>query len=81
MSIDPTSVSHTFTVPALNLNVPIPGRAAAGKRYAIVTFLVRTGNAGIYAWRCFAPCGDGPDGQAGPMADDSYMRGTLIVGS
>lgn len=74
-----SAIAHTFTVPALHLNVPIPGRAAAGKRYVTVTFRVRTGNAGAYEWRCFAPCGDGPDGQAGPMADERYMRGTLVV--
>lgn len=74
-----SAIAHTFTVPALHLNVPIPGRAAAGKRYVTVTFRVRTGNVGAYEWRCFAPCGDGPDGQAGPMADERYMRGTLVV--
>jgi hypothetical protein len=80
-ALDRSGIAHTFTVPALHLNVPIPGHAAAGKRYVTVTFQVHTGGAGIYAWRCFAPCGQGSDGQSGPMADDTYMRGTLIVGS
>lgn len=73
------NVAHTFTVPALGLNVPIPGHSSTRKRYVTVTFQMRTGKAGAYAWRCFAPCGDGPDGQAGAMADDLYMRGTLVV--
>ncbi len=77
--LDPAGVAHTFTVPALHLSVPIPGHAAAGMRYVTVTFSFRTGSAGTYEWRCFAPCGDGPGGLAGPMADDTYMRGTLIV--
>jgi hypothetical protein len=78
-SLGPTSVAHTFTVPALRLNVPIPGFSGSGKRYVTVTFRVRTGSAGVYAWRCMAPCGDGQDGQAGSMADESYMRGALVV--
>lgn len=80
-ALDRSVVAHTFTVPELQLNVPIPGHAAAGKRYVTVTFKVRTGNAGIYEWRCHAPCGDGSDGQAGPMADDTYMQGTLVITS
>jgi hypothetical protein len=74
-----TDIAHTFTVPALHLNVPIPGSAAGGKRYVIVTFSFRTGTAGAYIWRCFAPCGDEPDGLAGAMAEVGYMRGTLSV--
>lgn len=80
-ALDRSVVAHTFTVPDLHLNVPIPGHATAGKRYVTVTFSVRTGTPGIYAWRCFAPCGDGSDGSAGPMADDAYMRGTLVITS
>jgi hypothetical protein len=78
-ALDQTGIAHTFTVPALHLNVPIPGHAASGKSYVTVTFRIHTGKAGTYDWRCFAPCGDGPEGQAGPMADDRYMRGTLFV--
>jgi hypothetical protein len=78
-SLDRTRIAHTFSVPALHLNVPIPGASASGKRYVTVTFRVRTGSAGVYAWRCMAPCGEGQDGQSGPMADENYMRGTLFV--
>lgn len=78
-ALDLTGIAHTFTVPALGLNVPIPGYSSRGKGYVTVTFRVRIGKAGAYNWRCMAPCGDGQDGQAGPMADDNYMRGTLFV--
>jgi hypothetical protein len=78
-SLDVGGIAHTFTVAALNLNVPIPGHAASGESYVTVTFEIRTGQAGAYDWRCWAPCGDGPDGQAGPMADAAFMRGTLFV--
>lgn len=78
-SLDRMKIAHTFTVPALHLNVPIPGVSASGKPYVTVTFRVRTGAAGVYAWRCMAPCGEGQDGQGGPMADERYMRGALFV--
>ena len=79
--LDRRVVAHTFTVPDLHLNVPISGHAAAGKHYVTVTFSVRTGAPGVYAWRCHAPCGDGSDGLDGPMSDDTYMRGTLLITS
>jgi hypothetical protein len=78
-ALDRSMIAHTFTVPQLHLNVPIPGVAADGKSYVTVQFRVRTGKPGVYSWRCFAPCGDGPEGESGPMADDRYMRGTLVV--
>ncbi len=80
-ALDRTGIAHTFTVPQLGLNVPIPGRSASGKPYVVVTFSFRTGAPGTYRWRCFDPCGDGPDGLGGPMADVDYMEGTLTVAS
>ena len=77
--LDRTGVAHTFTIPALHFNVPIPGHAASGKHYVTVTFQIRTGKAGVYSWLCLAPCGDGSDGESGAMADAGYMRGTLFV--
>ena len=78
-SLDRARIAHTFTIPALHLNVPIPGFSASAKRYVTVTFRIRTGSAGVYAWRCMAPCGEGQDGDSGPMADDRYMRGALLI--
>jgi hypothetical protein len=78
-TLDRQHVAHTFTIPDLHLNVPIPGRAMGGKPYVTIQFQVRTNKAGVYSWRCFAPCGVGGEGQAGPMAEDGYMRGTLFV--
>lgn len=78
-ALTPGAIAHTFTVDALHLNVPIPGHAASGKHYVSVSFRFHTGQAGTYSWRCFAPCGDGPDEQSGPMAELGYMRGALIV--
>lgn len=74
-----TKIAHTFTVPLLNLNVPIPGDAPAGATYTSVTFTFHTGKAGTYIFRCFAPCGTGTSGWMGPMLTKGYMIGTLTV--
>jgi prepilin-type processing-associated H-X9-DG protein len=72
-------VSHTFTIPLLNINVPLPGDSATGKPYSEVTFTFRTGAAGSYYFRCFDPCGIGSIGWEGPMMTKGYMLGTLTV--
>jgi hypothetical protein len=72
-ALDPTAVSHTFTIPTLGINVPI----AAHSR---VTFTIHTGAPGTYAWRCMDPCGGGPVGWGTAMAAQSgYMEGSLTV--
>lgn len=68
----PKDVAHTFTVSDLKLNVPMPVSA-------IVTFSFQTGNPGTYQFECLAPCGDGPAGFSGPMADKGYMMGMMKV--
>lgn len=65
-------VSHTFTVPDLNLNVPIPVNA-------IVTFTFHSGAPGTHAFKCLAPCGTGPDEMQGAMMTLGYMVGKLKV--
>lgn len=65
-------ISHTFTVPKLHLNVPIPPSAT-------VEFTFRTPGPGTYVWQCMAPCGTGPNGMGGPMVTNGYMTGTLVV--
>lgn len=78
-ALDRRSIAHTFTIPTLHLNVPIPGQAPPGMSYVTVQFHVRTGASGAFDWRCHAPCGDGPDGLEGAMTEVEYMRGTLYV--
>jgi hypothetical protein len=71
--LDPAAVSHTFTIPALGINVPIAPHAR-------VTFTIHTGAPGTYAWRCFDPCGAGPTGWGTAMAAmRGFMEGTLTV--
>ncbi len=72
-ALDPTQVSHTFTIPTLGINVPIAAHAR-------VTFTIHTGAPGTYAWRCFDPCGAGNSGWGTAMAaQKGYMEGTLTV--
>jgi hypothetical protein len=78
-SLDVAKVAHTFTVPQLGINVPIPGDAPDGSSYLTVTFSFQIGKAGHYTFECYAPCGTGTMGWNGPMASMSYMRGTLTA--
>ena len=78
-ALAPEKVAHTFTVPQLHINVPVPGDTTTGKPYVEVSFSFRTGAAGSYYFQCFDPCGTGSSGWEGPMATKGYMRGTLTV--
>lgn len=66
------SVSHTFTVGQLGLNVPIPASST------VVTNLYFT-QQGTYQWQCEAPCGSGPTGWGGAMSTAGWMMGTINV--
>ena len=78
-SLASDKIAHTFTIPQLNVNVPLPGDGMNGKAYNTVTFTFRTGEAGTYIFRCLDPCGTGPMGMMGPMMTQGYMMGTLTV--
>ena len=78
-SLASDKIAHTFTIPQLRVNVPLPGDGMKGKDYNTVTFSFRTGAAGTYTFRCFDPCGTGPMGMMGPMVTQGYMIGTLTV--
>ncbi|MBF6604659.1 MAG: hypothetical protein IVW53_03660 [Chloroflexi bacterium] len=72
-SLDPAMVSHTFTIAALGINVPIPAMSRT-------TFTIHTGAPGTYAWRCMDPCGAGATGWGTAMAAKmGFMEGTLTV--
>ena len=84
--------AHTFTVPAMGINVPFPGVnddapnicEAAPCRFNsihnIVTFSFMTGAPGQYHWQCVFPCAAAfLDGNGGPMQTLGYMDGFLKV--
>jgi hypothetical protein len=65
-SIPGQYVSHTFTIPSLGVNVPLPPSST-------VTFTLLSESAGVYEWHCMAPC------DANAMATPGFMEGTLTV--
>ena len=70
-ALDPATVSRTFTVATLGINVLIPAHAR-------VTYAIHTGAAGTFAWRCYDPCGVDPMGWGTAMAAKSgLMEGAL----
>ncbi len=77
-SVKANDITHTFTVTALGLNVPIPAAPKGGS--VTVSFQFRTGKAGTYTWQCYALCGNGDGGWGYPMTTSAMMRGTVKVG-
>jgi hypothetical protein len=85
------AAAHTFSIPALGVNVPLAGYT--GKRtlcgvapctvaspHDVDTFTLHTGPAGIFRWQCFMPCGlSFLDGNGGPMQSIGYMMGFMKV--
>jgi heme/copper-type cytochrome/quinol oxidase subunit 2 len=76
-SVPANQIAHTFTVPAIGLNVPIP--AAPTGRSITVAFTFKTPKAGSYTWQCYALCGNGDNGWGYPMTTPDMMRGTVVV--
>jgi len=74
--VSPQEVAHTFTIPAMHLNLVIPAAPPGGKVTVKATFNMPA-HAGQYGWHCEAPCGTGPDGMGGPMMTPGWMEGTI----
>jgi hypothetical protein len=76
-------LAHTFTVPGLGLNIPIPVAATPKKGQplepVVVTATFHLDKAGSYTWQCYAPCGTGANGEQGPMMTPGYMTGEVVV--
>ena len=68
--------AHSFTAPALGLNVVIPASARNGVP-AIKTFSFTVKKAGSYQWLCALPCDSDAKGWA--MSHDHYMAGTVTI--
>lgn len=84
------SVAHTFTVPQLGIDVPIPAETATNlcsqapcspsAPHQVLRFSFTTPGPGDYHWQCFIPCGLGfVDGNGGPMSTLGFMSGFLKV--
>ncbi|MGA8297439.1 MAG: hypothetical protein WB770_10385 [Acidimicrobiales bacterium] len=85
-------VGHTFSIPQLGINVPLPGNNPSAKNFCgaapcqlneahnSIRFHFTTPGAGNYRWQCFVPCGLGYlYGNGGPMQTIGYMGGFLEV--
>lgn len=85
------NVGHTFSIPGINLNVPMgtPSLTAnlcgtspctSGPR-RVMTFSFMTPKlTGSYFWQCRVPCGGGfIDGFGGPMQTIGFMTGNMEV--
>jgi hypothetical protein len=88
------AVGHTFSIPGINLNVPVasPSSVQANENlcptspctsgpHTVVTFSFFTPRqAGDYFWQCRIPCGLGYlDGFGGPMQTIGFMTGQMEV--
>lgn len=81
-AIDPTTLAHSFAIPDLGVFVPLQGiaDAAPAGSHNEITFSFKTGNAGIFRWQCFVPCGAGSIyGNGNAMSSFGYMQGMLVV--
>lgn len=80
-SVRNADIAHTFTVPSVGLNIPIPAAPAARRGEAlqpeVVTATFRVPKTGTFTWHCYAPCGSGPDGMEGAMATNGWMTGNV----
>jgi hypothetical protein len=76
-SVPDNRVAHTFTVPALGLNIVIP--AAPNKGYVTVVATFKVTKAGKFDWQCEAPCGTTSSGWGGPMLTPGWMQGAITV--
>ncbi|HSR83677.1 MAG TPA: hypothetical protein VLM11_05790 [Streptosporangiaceae bacterium] len=85
------NVGHTFSIPGLNLNVPMatPSLTAnlcatspctAGPHRTMTFSFMTPRSAGTYFWQCRVPCGGGfIDGFGGPMQTFGFMTGNMEV--
>jgi hypothetical protein len=71
-SVPSAEVAHTFTVPALNLNVPVPLSSTVVAYFTVA-------KAGSYLWFCETACGFGSSGTAGAMSTAGWMTGSLVA--
>lgn len=76
-SVANDDITHTFTVPALGLNMPIPAAPTGGSVTVVARYIAT--RAGTFTWQCYAPCGSGPNSMGGPMSVKGWMEGTVRV--
>jgi hypothetical protein len=85
------NVAHTFSIPTLNVNVPMksPSLTAtlcgtspctSGPHSTVTFSFMSPRTTGEYFWQCRIPCGGGfIDGFGGPMQTIGFMTGNMEV--
>jgi hypothetical protein len=76
-TVSDINVAHTFTVPGLGFNMPIPVAPTGGHVTVVATFIAK--KTGTFVWHCYAPCGSGATGMAGAMTTMGWMTGKVTV--
>jgi len=85
------NVAHTFSIPGINLNIPMasPSLTAnlcgtspctSGPHETVTFSFMSPKGPGEYFWQCRVPCGGGfLDGFGGPMQTIGFMTGNMEV--
>jgi heme/copper-type cytochrome/quinol oxidase subunit 2 len=85
------NVGHTFSIPGINLNVPMgtpplpatlcgASPCTSGPHKTMTFSFMTPKTTGDYFWQCRVPCGGGfIDGFGGPMQTIGYMTGNMVV--
>lgn len=76
-SVANKDISHTITIPALGINIPLPKAPDGG--VATVVFTFKANQAGTFVFQCMTPCGSGSTGMGGAMVKQGWMKGQLVV--
>lgn len=71
-SVAAADIAHTFTIPSLGINIPVPLSST-------VTTFIKIDKAGTYTWFCETVCGSGPDGLGGAMSTPGWMTGDVVA--
>lgn len=69
-SVPPAILAHTFSIPSLKINIPVPLSST------VVAYIEIT-QPGTYGWFCYTACGSGPAGTWGAMDTPGWMTGNL----
>ncbi|HEV2119440.1 MAG TPA: hypothetical protein VGS11_04975 [Candidatus Bathyarchaeia archaeon] len=71
-SIPQSVLSHTFSIPDIGLNIPLPTSST-------VVAYFKVDHAGNYLWYCKTGCGFGAGGLGGAMSTPGWMAGLVAA--
>lgn len=71
-SVSPDNIAHTFTIPSLGLNIPVPPSST-------VTAYFTLNQTGTFSWFCMTLCGSGRTGTEGAMSTPGWMTGAVVA--